>query len=71
MKAETPAETPAVKVAEVCRAKICFWEGYTSPRNTSDFIVILDVQNLQAPEAPAATPEAGSCFLGSLQLSKS
>ena len=34
-----------------------------------DLIVILDVQNLQAPEAPAATPEAGPCFLGSLQVS--
>ena len=34
-----------------------FWGGYPS-----DSIVILDVQNLQAPEAPAATPEAGSCF---------
>ena len=29
----------------------------------SDLIVILGVQNLQAAEAPAATPEAGSCFL--------
>ena len=29
----------------------------------SDLIVILGMQNLQAAEAPAATPEAGSCFL--------
>ena len=34
-----------------------FLGGYTS-----DSIVILDVQNLQAAEAPAAIPEAGSRF---------
>ena len=70
MKAETPAETPGAEVAEVCRVNkyICIYiilGGYRS-----DLIVILDVQNLQAPEAPAATPEAGSYFLGSLPLSK-
>ena len=35
----------------------------------SDLILILDVQNMQAAEAPAATPEAGSCFFGSPQVS--
>ena len=60
MKAETPAETPAVEVAEVCVG-----QKYVLGRVTgypSDSIVILDVQNLQAAEAPAATPEAGTRF---------
>ena len=70
MNAEIPAETPAAEVAEVCNRymytyNIYFWEG---PDPT--IIVILDVQNLQAAEAPTTT-EAGSCFFGRLQLSKS